>query len=741
MVTGVKNKKSAVLRKLGEMEKQIYNENDLGAVYTPEATYFKVWAPSASRVVLRRYTKGSSTEEGDRIIEERMMEKDVGETEVWKNGVWKTMVGGNLANTYYTYLVTVDGETKETNDIYARAVGLNGQRGMVVNLGATNPHNWEKDHHVMAEKATDAIIWEVHVRDFSNSPDSGMKHKGKYLAFTEKGTTVNGEGKLSTGMDYLKELGISYVQLLPSFDYLNDELDESNEGYNWGYNPLNYNVPEGLYSTNPYDGNVRITEFKQMVQAFHEAGIGVIMDVVYNHVGGDANASWFQRTVPDYYFRQDEKGNLADSGTACGNETASERGMFRKYIVDSVVYWASEYHIDGFRFDLMGCHDVETMNQVRKALNTLPDGEKILVYGEPWAAGKTNQPEEIPMAVQSNMKLLNLGIGAFNDGIRDAVKGHVFYSEATAFVQAGNNKKQPEGSRMYTDENLKAGITGNASTAFPENWAAAPRQTVNYVSCHDNLSLYDKLQLSVNGAGKEGGSRFYKRDANLLAMNKMAAAIIMTSQGSVFFQAGEEFARTKGGVENSYCSPLYYSRTRELNQMAWSRREKFSDLTEYYKGLLKLRRAYAPFRAADLSAIQNLVFSDEKRSNLIAYTISSPGERWDMAAVLMNANPTPQKVKLKAGKGSSLPTFWNCVVNQNSAGTKTLEKYSGNKITVPAQTVLVLTSAEEKGIEGRHKKAGKANTRKKILLITAAGIAAALGKIIYQRIKQSKFHK
>lgn len=700
--TSTKNKRSNLLKKLRELEKAAYDGNDLGALYTPEATSFKVWAPSASRVVLRRYTKGSSIEEGDRIMEERVMEKDTEETGAWKNGIWKTTVEGNLSNTYYTYLVTVDGKTKETNDIYAKAVGLNGQRGMVVDLNATNPDNWEKDYRVMAEKATDAVIWEVHVRDFSSSPDSGMKHKGKYLAFTEKGTTVNGEGKLPTGMDYLKELGISYVQLLPSFDYLNDELDESNEGYNWGYNPLNYNVPEGLYSTNPYDGNVRITEFKQMVQAFHEAGIGVVMDVVYNHVGGDAKASWFHRTVPDYYFRQDENGNFADSGTACGNETASERKMFRKYIVDSVVYWASEYHVDGFRFDLMGCHDIETMNQVRKALRALPNGEKILVYGEPWAAGKTNQPQGIPMAVQSNMKLLDPGIGAFNDGIRDAVKGHVFYPEATAFVQAGNHKKQPKGSRRYTEENLKAGILGNAGTAFPDNWAAAPRQAVNYVSCHDNLSLYDKLQLSVNGNREEGNEEFYKRDANLVAMNKIAAAIIMTSQGSVFFQAGEEFARTKGGIENSYCSPLYNSEAKELNQISWGRLEKFSDLIAYYKGLLKLRKTYAPFRAADMSAIENLVFSNEKTANLVAYTISSPGEKWSMAAVLINANTAPKKVKLEAKEGSSLPSIWNCIVNQNSAGIQILEKYKGNNITVPAQTVLVLISAEEDAMSGSH---------------------------------------
>ena len=284
----------------------------------------------------------------------------------------------------------------------------------MVNLASTNPEGWDQDRHVLVDKQTDAMVWEVHVRDFSSSPDSGMENKGKYLAFTEKNTTVNGEGGLSTGVSYLKELGVNYVQLLPVFDYVNDETDESNLSYDWGYSPLNYQVPEGLYATNPYDGNVRIREFKQMVQSLHEEQIGVVMDVVFNHVGGDAYTSWFEYTVPGYYFRQDKKGKIADSGTDFGNETASEREMFRKYMIDTVVYWASEYHIDGFRFDLMGCHDVETMNRIREALDKLPGGEKILMYGEPWSAGSTNQVEGILMVNQENMKSLVPGIGAFN---------------------------------------------------------------------------------------------------------------------------------------------------------------------------------------------------------------------------------------------------------------------------------------------------------------------------------------
>ena len=725
------------LDSLSQAKERAYNGNDLGAVYSVEGTTFKVWAPSATEVVLRRYSTGSDVEEGAAILEEKDMERDIGENGEW-NGVWKITVVGDIVNTYYTYLVTVNDKTNETNDIYAKAVGLNGQRGMVVNLESTNPVGWDQDKHVTTEKQTDAIVWEVHIRDFSSSPNSGMSNKGKYLAFTEKGTTVNEAGELSTGVNYLKELGVNYVQLLPVFDYLNDETDESNMSYDWGYSPLNYQVPEGLYATNPHDGNLRIIEFKQMVQSLHEENIGVIMDVVFNHVGGNAYSSWFQYTVPGYYFRQDSSGNFVDSGTACGNETASEQEMFRKYMVDTVAYWASEYHIDGFRFDLMGCHDVETMNQIREALNELPGGEKILMYGEPWSAGRTNQAEGIPMANQENMKSLAPGIGAFNDFIRDSLKGHVFYEKATAFVQAGNGKSQPEGSKAYTDETLKAAIQGNANAEVPDNWTAAPGQSVAYVSCHDNLALYDKLHLSVNGVEKGNNSKFYQRDDSLVNMNKIAAAVVMTSQGTVFFQAGEEFARTKGGVENSYNSPLFFSKEKELNQINWGRREEFTDLTEYYKGLLELRRAYAPFRAADMSTLRNITFSDDDVENLIAYTIYSPGEKWDMVAVLMNGNKTPQEIELRTKAGIDLPSEWECVVNQSTAGTEVLESYQGSTMTVPAQTVLVLTAGGQGRTEEAHSYIKPRNMIKPILAGFFGIVLLATSGMMYKKKKRRK---
>lgn len=675
-------------------EYDTYDGDDLGAVYSPESTTFKVWAPSASDVKLRRYTKGSSSEDGDRMIEEISMQKDITDGGTWDNGVWKVTVEGDLVNTYYTYVVTVGSSTKETNDVYAKAVGFNGDRAMVVNLRETDPAGWSEDDHVMVDQSTDAAVWEVNVRDFSSDSSSGMENKGKYLAFTETKTTVNGEGELSTGMDYLKELGVNYVQLLPSFDYVNDESDESSEGYDWGYSPLNYNVPEGLYSSNPYDGNVRINEFKQMVQSLHDNDIGVVMDVVFNHVGGDAKESWLNRTVPGYYFRQDEWGSFLDSGTACGNETASENEMFRKYMIDSVVYWATEYHIDGFRFDLMGCHDVETMNQIRAALDELPGGEKILMYGEPWSAGTTNEAEGVKMVSQATMKDLDSRIGAFNDFIRDSLKGRVFDDSSTGFVQAGNYTEQPETCPVYTDEDTMAALQGNTNSEYPDNWALAPSQVVSYVSAHDDLGLYDKLQYSVNGITQEGDERYYERDENLVNMNKMAAAAVMTSQGAVFFQAGEEMARSKGGVANSYNSPLYFENGNELNAINWNRSETFGDLLSYYQGLLELRKAYAPFRASDMTTVNKMTFSGDETGNLIGYTISSPGEKWDTVAVLMNSNTTEQEITLNAQEGTELPDVWDCVVNQKEAGVKTLEQYEGNVITVPAQTVLVLVSAD-----------------------------------------------
>ena len=410
---------------MSALDSQKYTGDDLGANYTKEATTFKVWAPTASDVKLKRYKTGSDSEAGAGLIETKNMTKGT-------QGIWSVTVSGDLANTYYTYVVTANGATHETVDIYARTTGVNGMRGMVIDLDSTDPVGWESDKRVNCDNQTDAVIWEAHVRDFSSSSDSGMKNKGKYLAFTETGTTVNSDGVHPTGIDYLADLGVTHVHLLPVYDYASvDETKLDTDQFNWGYDPMNYNTPEGSYSTDPYNGSVRVKEFKQMVQALHKKNIGVVMDVVYNHTyaGGSNKNDWFDFTVPGYYYRQDSTGKYSNA-SGCGNETASDRAMYQKYMIDSLKYWATEYHLDGFRFDLMGIHDVDTMNKIRQELDKIdPD---ILIYGEPWTAAATPCPKAT--AVQSNMKLVSEEIAAFNDKVRDAM----VYA-----VEAGGKRVRP----------------------------------------------------------------------------------------------------------------------------------------------------------------------------------------------------------------------------------------------------------------------------------------------------------
>ena len=394
--TGMAMSASAVsYSEMSALDQYAYSGNDLGANYSKSSTTFKVWAPTASNVILKRYKTGSDSESGAAVI---------GTTDMTKGsqGIWSATVSGDLAGTYYTYLVTVNGTTKETVDIYAKSTGVNGMRGMVIDLDATDPDGWDNDTRVSCKNQTDAVIWEAHVRDFSASSDSGMKNKGKYLAFTETGTTVNNDGIHPTGIDYLEDLGVTHVHLLPVYDYGSvDETKLNTDQFNWGYDPMNYNTPEGSYSTDPYHGEVRVKEFKQMVQSLHKKNIGVVMDVVYNHTyAGNSNINdWFNYTVPDYYYRQNSKGTFSNA-SGCGNETASDRAMYQKFMVDSLKYWATEYHLDGFRFDLMGIHDTDTMNLIRAELDKInPD---ILIYGEPWTAEATPCPKTT--AVQGNMK-------------------------------------------------------------------------------------------------------------------------------------------------------------------------------------------------------------------------------------------------------------------------------------------------------------------------------------------------
>lgn len=635
-----------------------YSGGDLGAVYSKESTTFKVWAPTAESVKLRLYATGSDTEDGAKELAQHEMDYDS------TNGVWSVTAKGNLAGVYYTYEVTANGKTQETGDVNAKAAGVNGVRSMVCDLSLTNPDGWENDSFDRVSKQTDAVIWEVHVKDFSSSASSGVseENRGKYLAFTETGTTLNGEGNIKTCVDYLKDLGINYVQINPFYDYGSvDEASGDESQFNWGYDPVNYNVPEGSYSSDPYDGNVRIRETKAMIQALHKAGIGVVMDVVYNHVF-DAAESCFDKTVPGYYFRHNEDGSLSN-GSGCGNDTASERAMYRKYMVDSVMYWAQEYHIDGFRFDLMGLHDVDTMNQIRDALDTLENGEKILMYGEAWQLGTTT---DAVLATQGNMNKLSTRIGAFNDGIRDGLKGSNFNPTEGGFVQG-------VGSRV----NVKGGIAGATM-----DWAKQPSQTVTYNSCHDNMTLYDKLVASVLGTDAD----YRARDEKLVGMNKLAATAVLTAQGMSFMLAGEEMARSKDGDHNSYKSSV------ELNQIDWSSLTRYSDLVRYYKGLIDLRKAYAPFTCDDNTAVDNLFFYTETDRHLLGYMYQNPDaeKQWDKVVCLINSGDETE-VKLE---GENLPTEWVVVVNADSAGVEKLGELSGETVSIKAGEALVLVDKE-----------------------------------------------
>lgn len=641
-----------------QLDELAYSGNDLGAVYSKENTGFKLWAPTAERVKLKLYSTGSDDEEGAELLAEHEMDYNC------SNGIWSLTVRGNLHGTYYIYEVTVDGKTQQTADPYAKAAGVNGNRSMVVDLSLTDPQGWKDDSFTRVDKQTDALIWEVHIKDFSASESSGVseKNRGKYLAFTETGTTLNGEGTIKTCVAYLKDLGINYVQINPFFDFGSVDEGGDNSQYNWGYDPVNYNVPEGSYSSNPYDGSVRIKEAKEMIKALHDNGIGVVMDVVYNHVY-DAEFSCFENTVPGYYFRHDKDGKLAD-GSGCGNDTASERAMYRKYMVDSIIYWAQEYHIDGFRFDLMGLHDIYTMNLIRQQLNTLPDGKKILMYGEAW---KLNTVSDAELAIQVNMFKLDLNIAAFNDGIRDAVKGDNFIPSEGGFVQG-----------VLSSADVKDGIM-----AATMQWSQQPSQTVSYVSCHDNMTLYDKLVATTLGQGAD----YRARNEELVRMNKLAAVAYLTAQGIPFMLAGEEMARSKDGDHNSFKSDV------ELNQIDWSSLTRYSDLVKYYKGLIDIRKAYSPMRCEDKTVIGNMIFYNECSENVLGYmyqNATTDGE-WDKLVCILNGGKTDQEVKLE---GKDIPKSWVAIANGESAGVEKLAAFNSDSVTIKAGQALILVDEQ-----------------------------------------------
>lgn len=641
------------------LDKSAYSGNDLGTSYSKKATTFKVWSPNAASVRVNIFEHGSDNEGDAGSIMSRAMSLDK------TTGVWSVTINGDLLNKYYTYSVTHGKTTKETADVYAKACGVNGQRSMVVDLSTTNPDGWENDKHVLVQNQTDASVWEISVADFSSSESSGVSeaNRGKYLAFTEEGTTVNGvQGASSTCVDYLKKLGVKYVQIMPFYDF--GSVDESKnimDQYNWGYDPVNYNCPEGSYSTNPKKGEVRIKECKQMIQALHNAGIGVIMDVVYNHTY--TSDSWFQRTVPNYYYRMNNDGTFSN-GSGCSNDTASEHLMFRKYMIDSVTYWASEYHIDGFRFDLMGLHDVTTMNSIRTALDNLyadGSGSQILLYGEAWDMA-TNCDEGTVLASQKNLKQLSDRIGAFDDTIRDAIKGSTGGTDG-AFVQEGSRRA-----------NLKTGIAGQSDTTT--GWANVPSQCVTYASCHDNLCLYDKLVGSVYGAD----GKYRKRYEDLVAMNKLSAAIVITSQGIPFSLGGEEFCRSKDGDENSYAS------SRKENMLDWENVDLYSDVIEYYRGLYKIRDAFAAFSDSTAATANSLTYLSDVPKGVTGYTINNTESgKWSQICVIFNGSDSAQNVTAKGD--------WVVLADNKTAGLRNIKNVT-NSVKVEAHSAVIMVDTK-----------------------------------------------
>lgn len=641
------------------LDKSAYSGNDLGASYSKKATTFKVWSPNAASVRVNIFEHGSDNEGDAGSIMSRAMSLDK------TTGVWSVTINGDLLNKYYTYSVTHGKTTKETADVYAKACGVNGQRSMVVDLSTTNPDGWENDKHVLVQNQTDASVWEISVADFSSSESSGVSeaNRGKYLAFAEEGTTVNGvQGASSTCVDYLKKLGVKYVQIMPFYDF--GSVDESKnimDQYNWGYDPVNYNCPEGSYSTNPKKGEVRIKECKQMIQALHNAGIGVIMDVVYNHTY--TSDSWLQRTVPNYYYRMNNDGTFSN-GSGCSNDTASEHLMFRKYMIDSVTYWASEYHIDGFRFDLMGLHDVTTMNSIRTALDNLyadGSGSQILMYGEAWDMA-TNCDEGTVLASQKNLKQLSDRIGAFDDTIRDAIKGSTGGTDG-AFVQEGSRRA-----------NLKTGIAGQSDTTT--GWANVPSQCVTYASCHDNLCLYDKLVGSVYGAD----GKYRKRYEDLVAMNKLSAAIVITSQGIPFSLGGEEFCRSKDGDENSYAS------SRKENMLDWENVDLYSDVIEYYRGLYKIRDAFAAFSDSTAATANSLTYLSDVPKGVMGYTINNTESgKWSQMCVIFNGSDSAQNVTAKGD--------WVVLADNKTAGLRNIKNVT-NSVKVEAHSAVIMVDTK-----------------------------------------------
>ena len=628
-----------------------YDGNDLGAVHTKKYTAFRLWAPTADAVTLCLYREG----DGDCLSDTLPMKRDV-------QGTWSIRVDGDLRHVYYTYRLERSGKTVESQDPYSVAVGVNGQRSMVLDLKETDPENFKEDHGPVFSNRTDLVICEISVLDSTADGSSGVKYPGKYLGLAEKGTK-NKEGE-ATGLDYLKSLGITHVQIMPMYDFASiDEAAPKKREYNWGYDPLNYNVPEGSFSTDPFHGEVRIREMKEMIAAFHREGIGVIMDVVYNHTY-DLD-SCLQKCEPDYYYRMN--GTRYSNASACGNEIASEQPMMRKYIVESVCYWAREYHVDGFRFDLMGVLDIDTMNEISRRLKEI--NPYIILYGEGWTGGTSTMPE-FRRAMKRNARMLD-GIGMFSDDIRDMVRGHVFYNKDCGYVSG--KEKMKVAVRYCAAGGVWHPQVDYASYTYAAGgtWTDTPEKVINYVSCHDNLTLWDKLQISRPDC--DAGER--------LAMNRLAAAMVFTAQGVPFFLSGEEFARTKPAGKNGEVSENSYNLPYETNVLRYDWNDEQKELQQYYRGLIAFRKAHKGLRMTDAEEIrQNILFMEMTSEQTVAFTIRQPEET---LLVAYNASGRKETLLLPDDR------TWTLYIDDLHAGTRPIGSVHSN-MELPATGCVVL---------------------------------------------------
>lgn len=625
------------------------SEADLWLNYSKKSTEFKIWSPTAQEVRVNFYEKGN----GGKAFANHSLKTD-------ENRIWSKVVSADLSGTYYTFQVKVNNKwLNETPGIYAQAVGVNGERAMIFDLESTNPEGWALDKGPEIKYANEAIIYELHIRDMTIHPQSGSSMPGKYLGLVEENT--KGPEGIATGLDHLKEMGITHVHLLPTFDhYAINETKLDSAQFNWGYDPQNYNVPEGSFSSDPYNAEVRIREFKKMVKTFHDNGIGVILDVVYNHTGKTEESN-FNQEVPGYYYRFNEDGSYSDAAD-CGNETASERAMMRKFILESVAYWAEEYHLDGFRFDLMGIHDIETMNEVTNTLKEI--NPNVFVYGEGWTADDSPLPEE-KRALKKHIQRMP-AITAFSDDIRDGLKGSVFEDDDTGFVSGKANM----------EESIKFGVVGSiqhpqidyeAMNYSDAPWADEPWQAISYVSCHDNHTIYDKLKLSRPDASEQ----------EIIAMDKLANAIVMTSQGTAFMHAGAEMLRTKNGKDNSYNLPD------AINQIDWNWKVEHSEVVGFYKNLIKLRKAHPAFRMTSGEEVRKNLEFKKVENGLLSYEIKNNANDndWKTILVIYNARTNAVNYQLKEK--------WQLVVIGDTfdlAGNKSVSK----AVSVPPISMAIL---------------------------------------------------